>query len=154
MMCCRGICCWSFIQSHWETLRWGIAAIISGFLLFVSFVPYEYDLCAYIAIVPLLMMSAYATPSQNFRFGWLSGFLFWLGTLFWLVKVSVLGWILLSAYCALYMGVFLMLTSWWWRRGMIFKNINHPKWLLLTPAIWVGLEYLRGIDFSISRNDN
>ncbi len=93
-------------------------------------------------------MAAYATHFESFKFGWLSGFLFWSGTLFWLTRVSVLGWMLLAAYCALYFGLFAMLVSWWWRRGDILKNINHPKWLLLTPAIWIGLEYLRAVVFT------
>jgi apolipoprotein N-acyltransferase len=44
---------------------------------------------------------------------------------------------LLSAYCALYTGMFGLITAFLMRR-------RHFSLIVLIPAVWVALEYLRG----------
>jgi apolipoprotein N-acyltransferase len=62
--------------------------------------------------------------------------MFWLGTIYWLIHVTLPGLILLVLYLALYFGVF----------GLIITSYQLPATsyqLLLIPSTWVILEYLR-----------
>jgi apolipoprotein N-acyltransferase len=121
----------------------------------------------WLALIPLIIVLRLSRPKQAFWWGWLCGFLFWLVSLAWLLQLRntwgmlsmvVLGWIGLSAYCAIYVGLFgLLLASILpdKRRnanpeGSVEKQELPPVWRRLLPVaaapiIWVGLEYLRGI---------
>ena len=65
------------------------------------------------------------------------GLLFFGGTPFWFIHVTLPGAILLNAYLALYFAVF----------GFgycFFSRLNVASKLFLYPSLWTALEYLRG----------
>jgi apolipoprotein N-acyltransferase len=105
---------------------------------------------AWMALIPLLLVVRASRPRAAFAWGWASGFLFWLLTLSWLlalrhtwggVAMPTLGWIALSAYCALYTGLFAFVLA-----------AVPDKWRLLpvlaAPILWAGTEWLRATLFS------
>ncbi len=118
-----------------------LCALLSAGLLILAFPRTDLWLLAWIGLVPLLYVINGQRPFKAFQISFLSGFIFFLGVLYWLIHVTSVGVILLSAYCALYFGLF----------GLVF-SISHKKtaWLRLwsLPGVWVVLEYLRGIFFS------
>jgi apolipoprotein N-acyltransferase len=118
---------------------------LSGGLLALSFPRFEYDLLAWIALVPLLFAVQNAPPSRRFLLGWLTGLVYFAGTLSWVTismhdygklpwSVSYLLMLLLVAYLACYVGLFAI--------GCTFEK----SWLrvLWAPVLWVALEYARG----------
>ncbi len=131
-------------------------AVISGWLLACAF-PLPPGLeglegagAAWMALIPLLVVIRASRPKAAFAWGWASGFLFWLLTLSWLLALRhtwggfampVLGWIALSAYCALYTGLF----------AFVFAAVPDT-WRLLpvlaAPILWAGTEWLRATLFS------
>jgi len=110
---------------------------------------------AWLALVPLLILSSTTAPGRSFSWCFVSGFFFWLTSLSWLLRLSstwgspplvVLGWVAVSAYCAVYIGLFGFIASglcrYLWRMNRIAANLL----LILTlPIVWVGLEYLRSV---------
>jgi len=95
-------------------------------LLAAAFPPAGEAHLAWIAFVPLLCLARFSPPRSAFAWGWLSGFLFWLCSLVWLLRLCgtggspplvVLGWLALAAYCALYTGAFAMAAAGMWRRA-------------------------------------
>lgn len=126
------------------TLPW-VAAIFAGLLLAASFPALEWAECAWIALAPLLIASRYAGPRRALGLGFAAGLAFWMPTLSWLVYVTVFGWLLLAAYCSLYIAAFAALSSLWFRRAGADRWTRNLLALAIVPAAWVSLEYLRSI---------
>ena len=86
-------------------------------------------------------------PGAAFRWSWLIGFGFFLGSIWWIVRLSevagpmaVVGWFVLCAYLALYFGAFgwvLATAEKKWEQLPFFRS------LFFAPALWVALEYAR-----------
>lgn len=133
------------ILSHVKRSRYLLAAS-SGILLFCSFPSVNFFPLAWIGLVPLLVaLDGVDNWKKAFRIGYVSGFLFFAGLLIAIaflypyanIWVTLLGYILLVGYCALYFGIFSVLVY-----QLPWKNV------LLFPIgvsiIWVSLEWLRG----------
>ena len=136
----------------------GVAAIISGVLLWSAFPPQAQAESAFCALVPVFLLIRMSTPKRAFMWAWLSGMVFWCATLSWFPAIIknggpwplvLLGQFALSAWCALFLGLFAFTsarvwkwagTSSGWRRVMAVA--------LIDPLLWVGTEYMRATLFS------
>lgn len=147
-----------------------VGAVCSGALLACSFPPLEEYQSAWVALVPLIICARYCRPGRMFLWGYLSGVVFWLCSLSWLLKIAgrgtnllgaVAGWTALALYCAVYIGLFGMMVSYLlgkisfssesrdhgsrlWQTGSLAKI----GMVLLIPVVWVGLEYIRSVLFT------
>jgi apolipoprotein N-acyltransferase len=107
--------------------------LISGFLLYLAEPAPSLSPLAFIALIPLLYAIAnFKTYKHAALGGFLAGAAFFFPTLYWLTSTTVIGYIALSLYCALYFAAF----------GAIAKRTSHP---LPLAAAWVLLEYIRGV---------
>jgi apolipoprotein N-acyltransferase len=148
-----------------------LAAIGAGLLLALAFP--KFSLAGFAWIAPALMLAAAHGKSggECFRLGYVSGLAFWLASLYWLLLIPVtgfpiLGWLALSAFVALFSGVWVWLIAPSSRKnGLMDKWIggnhqqsNNPSihqstlpdswlgrvlWTLGGAAAWVALEMLR-----------
>jgi len=137
-------------QSVCNELFWRsgyLLAIVAGLLLACAFP--KLSLAGFAWIAPALLVFAANGKSRldAFRVGYVSGFAFWLASLYWLLHIPVtglpiLGWALLAAYLALFTGFWTSLVT------------RHPSpvtlpwsrrvlWTLLAAAAWVALEMIR-----------
>ncbi len=124
------------------------AAVLSGILLFLSFPPFEIAFLGWVALVPLIIACAGSSPRRAAFLGWLTGAVFFLGTLHWLRHVTWLGMIALAFYCALYFipfAFFISLRRCGWRSMDRLKNLG---WIFGAAAVWAASEYLRGMLFT------
>lgn len=98
---------------------------------------------------------------RNILVWFANGFFFWFATLSWMPAIVknggpwplvVLGWGLLSAYCALYFAAFGWLSAryWTWVMGGSADGIRRRGYmwrlagiLLVEPVLWAGLEIVR-----------
>lgn len=127
-------------------------AILSGVLLTCAFPKVGLWQLGWFALVPLLMALKDLTFGQAFRIGFAAGLAHFLTLLYWLLytmqtygglpfylAVPVL--FLLSAYMALYIGLFAVLMTLWTQRF---------SWgfLAAVPLFWVSLEYIRSFLFT------
>lgn len=121
-------------------------ACLSGILLSASYPRPGWYLLAWIALVPWFFLLPRLTKKAAFGYGCLTGFTFFLLSIHWLRHVTVLGWILLCGYLALYFA----LMGWGARRwGFDASGIPRTaNWLLTLPAFWVLLEVIRSWLFS------
>ncbi len=141
-----------------------LAAALTGFLLACSFPmpPLISSLhgatAAWLALVPIIILVCLTPPGKSFLWCFASGLLFWLITVSWLLRLSntwgspilvFLGWIAVSAYCAVYIGFFGFISSGIYR---FLKQKNRflatVLFMFLLPVVWVGLEYIRSILFT------
>ena len=135
-----------------------LATLCSAFLLVSAYPPYGSAESAWAALIPLLLIARHSTPKQSLRCGFAAGTLFWLISLSWLLSLAktggplplvAVGWILLSLYCAIYIGLFTMVTAWLWKKisriSIYIQGLIIP---ITIPIIWVGFEYMRSTLFS------
>ncbi len=129
-----------------------LLALTSAALLIASFPNFNQPWCAWVALVPWLILLRQARGWVAFRWSWLIGFVFFLGSIWWLVYVTVFGWLMLCAYLALYFGVFGWLVSFACgdtlhvtrdkKNAPVTCHLS-PVTTLAIPALWTALEYAR-----------
>ena len=112
-----------------------LLALSSAVLLVCAFPLFSQPWCAWVALVPLLLLVRRTTARGAFWWSAVAGFVFFLGSMSWLIHVTLGGWILLCLYLALYVGAF----------GLLAHRMPASPWVPLgvLPAAWVALEYLR-----------
>jgi apolipoprotein N-acyltransferase len=125
----------------------GLLCVLAGFLLVLIFPWYDAEWLAWIAFVPLLTATRGMRLRTAFVGGWIAGCVGYLGILRWIphtminyggvpaaVSYGIL--LLLVLYVGLYVGAFAAGWTWsvrTWPRGAV----------LLVPALWVALEWIR-----------
>jgi apolipoprotein N-acyltransferase len=131
-------------------------ALVSGALLALSFPRYGHPAFAWIALVPLLVAltgwnGRRPNAARAFLLGLASGFVYFVGTLYWTGSVirtfggiplpaAVLGVCLLALYQGFFPALFALLSSRLLARAGVAA-------LLLAPAAWVATEFFRGVVF-------
>lgn len=116
---------------------------VSAILLVLSFPNFNFEFLAWIALLPLLLALEKTGPLKSFLLSYLAGILFFLGTVYWLIHVTLPGMIAVALYLALYFGIFGLAVSHMFRRQ---KEISRPLSFILLfgiPAAWVALEWIR-----------
>jgi len=80
-----------------------VFCIISGILLAVSFP--KYGFLVWIALMPLLFSLYYCTKKEAFFLGFITGFLFFGGQMYWEWYVTPIAWISLTILCSIYFSI-------------------------------------------------
>ncbi len=171
------------MTSTWARVWPWFAAASSGALLSLSYPPFNFGAVAWFWMAPLLL-ALWTEPLRPIRWYWwrgarlafTAGITFFLINLQWLIElrrvaqswtVGLSGWILLSAYVALYFGLWgaFAATAGRWRPragepppASPFKKAPKSPLLLpsllalqaafLNAAAWCGLEWLRATAFT------
>lgn len=145
-----------------RTLWPWLAAALSGALLVLCFAPFDQAWLVWIALAPLFAAIWFGPVHprhallRKAELGYLTGLVYFLGSLSWLHTVTVAGWFVLCLYLALYPAlwaaiVFVIATP---RRK---PGEDRPVWLSsrhnlsigwLSAAAWVSIEFLRGHVFT------
>lgn len=135
-----------FIQSGY------LAAIAGGLLLASAFPNIGFAGGAWIAPALLAFAVQNKSGGDAFRTGLVAGLVFWLTSLYWLLEMPcqwhslpllpALGWLVLSAFLALYLGTWSWLISGRQSRLMSFWG-GRMLWTFAGAASWVALEMVR-----------
>ncbi len=122
-------------------LRRFLGIILSASLLIISYPQLEWSSLAWVALVPLLFVLEDRNYRTSFGYGLLFGFLFFFGTLGWLVYVTYPGAILLALYLALFPAFFSC--------GVVyFKKFPLIRRVFILSALWAVFEFLRATLFT------
>ncbi|MBI3321863.1 MAG: apolipoprotein N-acyltransferase [Candidatus Omnitrophica bacterium] len=113
-------------------------ALTSALLLILAFPNFGQPWCAWMALVPWLHLVRACTPGAAFRWSYGIGLIFFLVSLWWLIHVTVVGWLVLCAYLALFFGLFGLFAS-----RLIPCHLSPVICPLFLPSAWVALEYAR-----------
>lgn len=129
-----------------------IAAIVSGLALVLAFPPFNLGFLAWMALVPLLLSLEGQGGKRGFLLGFASGFAFFLGSVYWVVhSMSNYGGVPLAASIAVMLLLVLYLSLYWGAFGLFSTftaGLDKTARLVLLPALWVTLEYVRGYLFT------
>ena len=151
---CDGYSPFAIAQSVCAELIWRsgyLIAVFAGLLMATAFPKIGLAGFAWICPALMLLASRGKTGWDAFRAGYVSGLTFWLASLYWLLFMPVaglpiLGWIALSAYIAVFFGV------WTWQASRFKFADSHwsarLRWAVTGAAVWVALEWVRGWLFS------
>jgi apolipoprotein N-acyltransferase len=133
-----------------------IASVVaSAVLLILSFPGFNFYALAWFGLVPLFFAIEDLKLSRAFLVSYLAGVLFFLGTIWWLIHVTLPGMFVVVLYLALYFGSFGIFCSFFLRtsaersgaspKGTIHDSrfTKNYSFLLFAPAAWVTLEYAR-----------
>jgi apolipoprotein N-acyltransferase len=122
-------------------------AIASGLCLAAAFPSMDWEPLAWIGLVPLLHAIRGRAPGRAFLLGWLTGFVFYLFTTYWVgytivhytslpLPIAMGIVVLMASALACYHGAF--------AAGIrVFERAGRDV-VWLAPALWVTLEWLRG----------
>ncbi len=138
----------------------GFAIGIATALLFAVAMPGKVGAwpLLFVALAPLLFICLYNSPKKSAVIGWVTGFVYHLLLLYWIVIVlsrygGLPSWVaffallLLSAYMGLYYGLFCFLLSTIAGRSW-HKERSVTVLVWSAPVLWTGMEYLRSFVFS------
>jgi apolipoprotein N-acyltransferase len=123
-----------------------VLAALSGLTLAAAFPKLDLEPLAWIGLVPLLVAIEGVRPRTAFRFGWFSGLVFYLATVYWVVhtisayssvpqSLALAILLLQAAVLGCYTGAF--------AAGMRWLEERDLPALWLAPGLWVVLEWLR-----------
>lgn len=107
--------------------------ILSAILVILSFPRSDYWILAWLAFVPLFFVLENKSKLKRFIYSYFTGVIFWAGTIYWLIHITLPGTIVLILYLALYFGVF----------GLTYNLRLKTYDFLVIPSLWVLLEYTR-----------
>lgn len=114
--------------------------LVSACLLWASFTPLGWGPCAWIALVPMLLLVRLERPTRRMYWGlYFGGFLFWCPTLQWMRlgdSTMYIAWIAFATYLAAYFPLFVGLS-----RVAVWR-LKVPL-VIAVPAVWTGLEFAR-----------
>ncbi|MFA4981292.1 MAG: apolipoprotein N-acyltransferase [Candidatus Omnitrophota bacterium] len=119
-----------------------VLAVVSASLQILAFPNFNLWPLAWIAFVPLFFAIDGRKPLKSFLISYITGFLFFLGTIYWLIHVTLPGMIIVAAYLALYFALFGSALS------FVMGRSKPLAVLFFAPAAWVALELTRSNVFS------
>jgi apolipoprotein N-acyltransferase len=122
-----------------------LLAIAAGLLLAAAFPKVGIAGFAWVAPALILFAAHGKTGGDAFRTGYAAGIAFWLASLYWLLLIPVAGfpvqgWVALSAFMAVYFGIWSWLLA-----GKIGAGswTQRNLWSLAGAAAWVAFEIFR-----------
>ena len=123
-----------------------ILAVLSGILLVLSHPSLSLFPLAWVGLAPLLFaVKSVSNAKSAFRIGYISGLTFFGGLLYWIILlypfanifVTVLGYVALVAYSALYFAIFAVFAHQLPRK-------SGAAFIFPAALFWTGLEWIRG----------
>ncbi|TFH47673.1 MAG: hypothetical protein E4G89_07560 [Methanothrix sp.] len=126
-----------------------LLAALSGAMMVLAFPGFNMGFMAFIAMVPLFFALEGRKAHEAFLLSYLAGLVFFFGTVWWLMHVTLPGMIVLAFYLAIYFGIFGVIAS----IGLcpsenLSSRVLSYMALFYIPAAWVTCEWLRSHIFT------
>ena len=112
--------------------------VVSAAMLTVIQAPIGWAPLAWVAYVPLILASSPETkPRRLFFISYLACFFYWLGNLYWLVPVTIAGWLVFCLYTALLWPVLTLCLR--------YCKARRIPLFLAAAVLIVGVEQMQGL---------
>ncbi len=115
-----------------------LLALLTSLALIVAFPPFSLGILAYVALVPYFFYLEDKNLKEAFRVGYLVGFIWYAGTVFWIGNATIMGLIGALIWVSFYFAIFSWLYVW------LVKRIGTIA-IWVAPFIWVSLELLASV---------
>jgi len=132
------------IRNPQSAIRSLFLSLLSGILLILIFPGFNFEILAWVSLVPLFIATRKTSPLASLKLGFIAGLVFFLGVIYWIViamtkyggipmAIGIAVLILLSGYLAIYVSIFTYLLS------LTPYSLKY----ILAPFLWVTLELIR-----------
>ena len=118
-----------------------LLSLLSGVLLASSFSFAFLGILSWLAFLPVFFALENTSLKKACLLFFISGIIFWSGTIYWLAHVTLPGTVVLILYLSLYFAAFGLIIRPFTMNSTIFG-------LFIIPSIWVLLEYIRSYLFT------
>lgn len=122
-------------------------ASLSGILLILIFPIFDLWFIAWFALVPLLLSVRDQDRRIAFSAGFIAGFIYFLGTLYWVVNaIYYYGPLPFSLSLMILIGMIMILSLYVGVFGLLYNHISRMLSLpssMLAPIVWTSLELVR-----------
>jgi len=132
---------WFIVHGSKFKVKSLIFSLLSGAILALPFVNGHFWIFAWFGFVPLLLALKNKSKVKAFFLAYLAGVIFWSGTIYWLIHVTLPGTAILVLYLALYFGAFGFVSAYF----LPFPLFRLP---LILSSVWIFMEYLRSYLFT------
>jgi apolipoprotein N-acyltransferase len=151
----------SFLVATKPIWPW-LCSILTGALLTLCYPPFQLGGLCWFALTPLVCALWFSPPWKRrdiFRpllLGYTAGIIYMLGSLHWLITVTIAGWIALCFYLGIYTALWSLFVSTVAKprqpasetRPIWLNSWNNLRVAALAAAGWTALEWLRGVIFT------
>jgi apolipoprotein N-acyltransferase len=118
-------------------MRQVAAVILSALLMWASFPPLDMGFLIFVAPAPFLWaLRRVATPREAGWLGFLFGFAFWGGMLWWIIILGVVAWLPLSVVMGLWGTGYALLLY-------LVRTASPLRWWSVAVGMWALWEFLR-----------
>lgn len=125
-------------------IRWYVgipSAVLSALLLLLSFPPYNLNILAFVALVPILSVAYTASLKRTFAYGIVFAFIFYCLFLFWMnAYLAVVGVLFVTVVFGGFFVLSLLLIN------VVSKGFPAFR-TVLVPFIWIAIDYIRSFGF-------
>ena len=112
--------------------------VISALMLTLIQAPISWSLLAWVSLVPFIIACSPKTkPKQLFVVTFVISFLYWLGNLYWIAPITIIGWITMCLYTALLWPVLAL--------SLRYCRIKKVPLFLASAILVVGVERMQGL---------
>jgi len=112
--------------------------LVFSFLMSLSFPPLQLGFLAFWALIPLFFLLKELKPKQALIWGYIAGFFWNAGTLYWIGWVTIPGLIGILLVVPLYLSIYAWLH-------VFFRERFGTKFLFLIPVVWITIEYIKSL---------
>jgi len=111
--------------------------LATAFMLTVIQVPVGWSALAWVSLVPFVLISSPAARPRPLAIAaYLVGLAYWLGNLYWILPITIIGWAALCLYTAVLWPIIAL--------SLRYCRKKHIPLLLAAPVLFVGAERLQG----------
>lgn len=123
-------------------LSYFIPLLLYGVVLGLSYPGADLWFFGHIALVPLTLLAVRGRRvGQMVLMSFLASFVWWLVMLYWLSSVTIPGYVVLCAYLAIFVPLYMLIHC-------LIRSHLPISLVFSVPIVWVGVEYLRSVLFT------
>lgn len=115
-----------------------LLSLCSAILLILSFPNFNFPFLIWFALAPFFFLLDGKSPKVAFFWGLATGYVFFLGTHYWLIHVTLPGMLLVNLYLGIYFAVFALGYAYF--NSKIQSTVSR---LIILPSLWVVCEFAR-----------
>jgi apolipoprotein N-acyltransferase len=115
-----------------------LLAFLTAAMLTLAFPPFRFGFLAYWGLIPFLLLLVDKSVADSLRWGYLTGFVLSLATLYWIGWTTLPGAIATLLIHPLYYSLFAILL-------VPMRRLWPKGYLIAVPFLWTAIEYLKSL---------
>lgn len=115
-----------------------LLSTLTGITMWLAFPPFKFGFLAYVTLIPFYHLLEDKSFSESFRWGYFTGLLSSIGTLYWINWVTLPGGIATIVVLPLYFSIYSLIHH------LLHKQLGANA-LFLSPFVWTTVEFIKSL---------